>query len=102
MIKASGFLFLLTFAAYLVSAFLYIGRITLRRRKAAQASLANVAGAEQVAAAAMAVEPRDAKRLALADRFGTLGFWLATAGVVMHATAMALRWIGSGHAPVTN
>jgi cytochrome c-type biogenesis protein CcsB len=75
-ISLSGYLFFLVFAAYLVSAFLYIGRITLRRR--------------------------DAKHFALADNLGAWGFRLAIAGVVFHLLAMCVRWWGSGHAPMSN
>lgn len=76
MLSLSNYLFLLVFAAYLVSAFLYIGRITLRRR--------------------------DPKYFAIADNLGAWGFRLATAGVVVHLAGMIFRWIGAGYAPMSN
>ncbi len=72
----SSYLFFGTFAAYVISAVLYVARITLRRR--------------------------DEKHFELADRLGAYGFKVATAGVVLHAAAIAARWIASGQVPMSN
>ncbi|HWI51725.1 MAG TPA: c-type cytochrome biogenesis protein CcsB, partial [Symbiobacteriaceae bacterium] len=76
MMTSSGVLFAIAFAAYLFSAFLYITRITLRRK--------------------------DAKKFELADKLGRWAFNLSVAGVVAQGGAMIARWISSGQAPMTN
>ncbi len=76
MITAASYLFFAAFAAYVVSALLYIARITLRRR--------------------------DPKHFALADRLGDWAFRLSSLGVLLHGGAMGARWAGSGQAPMSN
>lgn len=76
MIKLADYLFAGAFATYVLSALLYIARITFRRR--------------------------DPKHFALADRLGRIAFNLSVAGVVIHGGAMGFRWIGSGQAPMSN
>lgn len=76
MTELSTYLFGGTFIAYVLSTFLYIGRITLRRR--------------------------NQKHFEIADRFGALGFKAAATGVALHAGAIAARWIGSGQVPMSN
>jgi len=72
----SSYLFFGAFAAYVISAILYVARITLRRR--------------------------DQKFFAQADRLGEIGFKVAAVGVVSHGGAMVTRWIASGQVPMSN
>lgn len=76
MITLSGYLFAGAFAAYALSALLYIARITLRRR--------------------------DPRYFEAADRLGRLAFTLSVSGVVVHGGAIAIRWLGSNQAPLSN
>ncbi|HYG60397.1 MAG TPA: hypothetical protein VD902_20190, partial [Symbiobacteriaceae bacterium] len=76
MIQLSGYLFGCAFAAYLVSALLYIARITLRRM--------------------------NSKHNDFADRLGKYAFLLSTAGVVLQGGAIVTRWAGSSQAPMSN
>ena len=76
MMGSSGVLFAIAFAAYVISAFLYITRITLRRK--------------------------DARKFELADKLGRWAFNLSVAGVVAQGGAMIARWISSGQAPMSN
>jgi cytochrome c-type biogenesis protein CcsB len=87
MITLSSYLFMGAFAVYVISAFLYIGRITLRRRNAAAFAGGNTA----------ALSNNE-----FADKLGNLGFYLCTAGVVFQGSAMIVRWIASGQAPMSN
>lgn len=72
----SSYLFFGAFVAYLLSAIFYVTRLTLRRR--------------------------DPRYFALADRLGTYGFYAAVAGVLLHALAMAVRWVAFGQVPMSN
>ncbi|MFZ5826228.1 MAG: c-type cytochrome biogenesis protein CcsB [Bacillota bacterium] len=72
----SAYLFFGAFAVYVVSAILYVARITLRRR--------------------------DASFFTLADRLGDYGFYTAVAGVTLHGAAIVARWISSGQVPMSN
>ncbi len=76
MMALSSYLFAGAFALYVMSAFLYIARITLRRR--------------------------DSKHYALADRLGDWGFRLSVLGVLVHSGAMGARWVATGQAPMSN
>jgi cytochrome c-type biogenesis protein CcsB len=87
MITASSYLFAAAFAVYVVSALLYIARITLRRRNAGLA---------------LAGGPVDSSKNEFADRLGSLAFKLAVVGVVAQGGAILSRWVGSSQAPMSN
>lgn len=72
----SAYLFAGAFAAYLAASFLYIARITLRRR--------------------------DSRHFSRADRLGTWALRMSIAGVMVHGGAIGLRWAFSGQAPMSN
>lgn len=76
MMALSQYLFGFTFVAYVLSAILYVARITLRRR--------------------------DDRHFKLADRLGNWGFRVVSAGVAMQAGGLIARWVGSGVVPMSN
>jgi cytochrome c-type biogenesis protein CcsB len=76
MMQASGYLFAGAFAVYLISALLYIARITLRRRSSANNEKA--------------------------DKIGDWAFRLSAAGVLLQGGAIVLRWAASTQAPMSN
>lgn len=76
MMALSSGLFAGAFFVYVISALLYITRITLRRT--------------------------DSKRFELADRLGDWGLRLSVAGVVLQGGAIITRWISSAQAPMSN
>ncbi|HWI61927.1 MAG TPA: c-type cytochrome biogenesis protein CcsB [Symbiobacteriaceae bacterium] len=79
MMALSGYLFAGAFAAYVISALLYIARITLRRSKSSSSS-----------------------KLALADRLGDWAFRLSVGGVLFQGGAIVTRWVSSSQAPMSN